>query len=349
MKKSVADLSLLLVTVALLFVAGCGREPIHREESYVFGTLVEVIIYGEPEARAREAAGRVLREFDRLNRTFHAWRPSPLTELNAAFAEGRETEISPELAQAIADARHYWQRSDGLFNPAIGRLIALWGFQADEFRPVRPDPAAISALVAARPGMGDIVIEGNRARSRNRFVKLDFGGYAKGLALDLASRELKKAGIRNALINIGGNILALGRKGDRPWHVGIQHPRRAGPVAELDLLDGEAIGTSGDYQRYFELDGRRFCHIIDPRTGWPAQGVQAVTVLVAPGPHAGVLSDVASKPLFIAKAAGMREMAEKMQVRDVLLIDAEGKITVTASFARRLKFAPDTPPPRIVP
>lgn len=336
----------LLLLVAGL--AGCGREPIHREQAYVFGTLVEVVVYGEPEARAQAAVGRVLREFDRLHREFHAWKPGPVTALNAAFAEGRHAPVTPELAQAIDTARRFSQASDGLFNPAIGRLIALWGFQSDEFRPVRPDPNAIAALVAAHPAMDDIVIENGQAGSRNPVVQLDFGGYAKGLALDIAAQELRAAGVRNALINIGGNILALGRKGDHAWHVGIQHPRKPTAIAELDLQDGEAIGTSGDYQRYFELEGRRFCHIIDPRTGWPAQGVQAVTVVVPPGPDTGVRSDVASKPIFIAGPAHWRQMAEKMQVRDVLLIDGDGKIFVTESLAKRLTFAADAPRPVVL-
>ena len=262
----------------VLLLAGCGKEPIYQQQSYVFGTLVEVTVYGEPEAKAQAATGRVLREFDRLNRDFHAWKPGPVTRLNAAFAAGKSAPVSPELAAAIRDATRYSQGSGGLFNPAIGRLIALWGFQADDFKPVRPDPAEIRKLVAAHPAMSDISIANGSASSTNPAVQLDFGGYAKGLALDLARRDLQAQGIRNALVNIGGNIIALGSRGDRPWHVGIQHPRKPGAIAELDLHDGEAIGTSGDYQRYFELDGRRYCHIIDPRTGYPAQGVQAVTV-----------------------------------------------------------------------
>ena len=109
-------------------------------------------------------------------------------------------------------------------------------------------------------------MRGESRQSQPR-VKLDLGGYAKGYALDRAAEILKSQGIHNALINIGGNVLALGTHGTRPWRVGIQHPRKPGPLATLELRDGEAIGTSGDYQRYFELDGKRYCHLIDPRTG----------------------------------------------------------------------------------
>ena len=116
--------------------------------------------------------------------------------------------------------------------------------------------------------------------STNPAVQLDLGGYAKGYALDVAAAILQAHGVKNALVNIGGNVIALGTHGDRPWRVGIQHPRKPGTLATLDLHDGEAIGTSGDYQRYFELDGKRYCHLIDPRTGHPAHGMQSVTVLI---------------------------------------------------------------------
>jgi thiamine biosynthesis lipoprotein len=179
-------------------------------------------------------------------------------------------------------------------------------------------------------------------------VKLDLGGYAKGYALDQAIAILKHQGIHNALVNIGGNVMALGAHGSRPWRVGIQHPRKPGPLATLDLLDGEAIGTSGDYQRYFELDGKRYCHLIDPRSGYPVQGVEAVTILTH-GAHAGLLSDASSKPLFISGKAGWLAAAHRMQLGEALLIDAQGKVHLTAALQKRLKFTDESTPREVTP
>lgn len=184
--------------------------------------------------------------------------------------------------------------------------------------------------------------------SRNRAVKLDLGGYAKGYALDRAAAILKQQGIRNALINIGGNVLALGAHGSRAWRVGIQHPRHPGPIATLELHDGEAIGTSGDYQRYFELDGKRYCHLIDPRTGHPVQGVEAVTILTH-GAHAGLLSDAASKPLFISGATDWLTAARRTQLDEALLIDDQGVVHLTAAMQKRLKFTDDSTVRKIEP
>jgi thiamine biosynthesis lipoprotein len=321
----------------VFLLSACGREPLYQSQSYVFGTLVDISIYGASEARAHALAGHVQQEFQRLHDSLHAWKPgSDLDRLNAAFAAGKPAEVSPELARLIADATALSGRSGGLFNPAIGHLIGLWGFQRDEFTPLHPDPDAIRKWVEAAPRMTDIRLEGSRAGSTNPAVKLDLGGYAKGYALDLAADYLRRQGVQGALVNIGGNIIAIGRHGERPWRVGIQNPRGPGPIATLDLPDGWAIGTSGDYQRFFEADGKRYCHIIDPRSGYPAQGVQAVTVLLPPAPHAGTLSDVASKPLFIRGVSGWREAAAMMGIANAMLIDAGGTLHLTPGMRQRV-------------
>lgn len=327
------------ILIALLSLAACGKEPpTYQEQGYVFGTLVEVSVYGEDEARAKQAAASVMQEFQRLHDLLHAWKPSALSELNAAIARGERHEVAPELAVMLKDTMQLSAQLDNLFNPAIGGMVRLWGFQADEYKPALPDANKLAALVAVKPQMSDLVFDGQRVSSRNPAVQLDLGGYAKGYALDRAAVLLKQQGVHNALINIGGNVLALGTHGARAWRIGIQHPRQPGPIATLELHDGEAVGTSGDYQRYFMLGGKRYCHLIDPRNGQPVQGVQAVTVLTR-GARAGVLSDATSKPLFISGSAGWRSAAQKMGLTEALLIDDSGTVHLTAALQKRLEFA----------
>jgi len=338
-----ARLIRLLAVVAVLLLAACeGKEPLYQEQGYVFGTLVDVTVYGESEPRARQAVNEVMHEFQRLHNMLHAWQPSELSELNTAFAKGGSKAVSAELAAMLQDATQLSQQSQGLFNPAIGGLVQLWGFHADEFKAALPDEKQVLQWAAANPQMGDITLSHTRsgemlASSKNKAVQLDLGGYAKGYALDRAAEILRKQGIHNALINIGGNVFALGQHGKRPWRVGIQHPRKPGALATLELRDGEAIGTSGDYQRYFILGDTRYCHLIDPRTGRPAQGVQAVTILTR-GTRAGVLSDAASKPLFIAGTGGWRAAAVQMNLPEAMLVDAQGNIHLTAGLQKRLEF-----------
>ena len=346
--RAVADaLRVLALVACALLLAACSRAQVFHHEAYVFGTRVDVAVYGENQAEADRAAAAVLREFDRLHRAYHAWEPSELTALNAAIARGEAATVSDELAAMLKDAQAIAATGDGLFDPALGGLVALWGFHTDTFTPHRPDPARLAALVAAHPQMADLSIAGNAVTSRNPAVQLDLGGYGKGYALDRAAAILKAHGVGNALINIGGNVLALGSKGEAPWRVGIQHPREPRPLASLPLRDGEAIGTSGDYQRFFEMDGERYCHLLDPRSGRPARGTQAVTVLITPRPGAGTLSDAASKPVYLG-GEGWRDYARRFGIDHALRVDADGRLQVTRALHDRLQYGEGVAPAQIV-
>ena len=325
-----------LILTILLTLSACSKTSLYQQQSYVFGTLVEVSIYGAQEDAAREATTAVLARFDQLHRKLHAWEPSPLSQLNTAFAQRKKTAIDTELAALITDATHLSVQSEHVFNPAIGGLIALWGFQSDTPRSAVPPLDAIESWRKASPRMTDIHIADGVVWSDNPAVKLDLGGYAKGYALDEAVRILQAHHIHNALVNIGGNLIAMGQHGTQAWRIGIQHPRQPGMIATLDLNDGEALGTSGDYQRFFEVNHKRYSHLIDPRTGYPATGMQSVTILIS-GAHAGTRSDALSKPLFIGGAAHLKENAARMGVTQYLAIDAEGTKIVSPALTGRLR------------
>jgi thiamine biosynthesis lipoprotein len=325
------------------------EEPLYHTQSYVFGTLVDISIYDENEERARSLSNHILQDFQSLHSRLHAWKPiserkpSELGQLNSTFERGRMlTNISPDLVAMLADAKVLSIKSHGLFNPAIGHLIGTWGFQRDEFSAVDINDRNIKKLVKSNPSVSDIVLENNTAYSKNSAVKLDLGGYAKGYALDLAANYLRKQHVNNALINIGGNIIAIGKHGDKPWRVGVQHPRAPTAIATIDLPDGWAVGTSGDYQRYFMLNGKRYCHIIDPRTGYPAQHTQSVTVLVPPQPasqsQAGVLSDVASKPIFIESPQNRSKAARELCIENFMVIDDQANIFVSTNMVKKLNW-----------
>lgn len=331
----------LLGLLCLAITACADKKPVYRE-SFVFGTRVEVQVADDvPEAKIQAAVAQVLAEFDRLHRTYHAWQPSELTRLNAALANGQRAHVTTELADLLLEAQSYAQHSDALFDPGIGRLIELWGFHADSYAAQLPDPGAINAWLKQHPSITQLQIvkdpDGAWVSSSNRLVALDFGGSLKGSALDRAAAILRAAGLHNALINIGGNVMALGSRYDKPWRVAIQAPRYAGPLAILELRDGEATGTSGDYQRYFEVDGQRYAHLLDPRTGYPSPGTEAVTIVVS-GPDAGVRSDVLTKPVFIAGEAGWWAMAKRQGITQVLRVNDQGQVEVSTAFANRLKF-----------
>ncbi|MCH9849902.1 MAG: FAD:protein FMN transferase [Betaproteobacteria bacterium] len=330
---------LLLLLTNLLLISCTPNEPLYNTQTYVFGTLVDISIYGESDEKAQAVATKIIHQYNDLHQRLHAWKPSELSTINQAFASGQTPiTVEPDIAKMIADIAFLSSQSKGAFNPAIGQLIQLWGFQNDTFSAHKVDTESVKSLVAKRPQMSDIVINSNQIHSTNPSVQLDLGGYAKGYALDMGVAYLKQRQVNNALINIGGNIIALGQKGEQPWRVGIQHPRQPNAIATIALPSGWAIGTSGDYQRYFVLDGKRYCHVIDPSTGYPAQGMQSVTVLIPPQANAGVLSDVASKPIFIATANARVEAAKSMGVKHFLVMADEQDIQVSDAMQKRLSW-----------
>ncbi len=333
---------LLFLFLALLLNSCSSKEPLYNTQTYVFGTLVDISIYGETDAHAQAVSNEIIRQYNQLHQRLHAWKKSELSTINQAFSAGDTITVQADIANMIKESTALSQQSNGAFNPAIGKLIQRWGFQSDHFTPQHVSAEAINKLVSQQAKMTDIVVNGNQIYSTNPAVQLDLGGYAKGYALDIGLSYLKAQQVQHALINIGGNIIALGQHGDRPWQVGIQHPRQPNAIATVALASGWAIGTSGDYQRYFELDGKRYCHVIDPRTGYPVQEMQSVTVLIPPQANAGVLSDVASKPIFIASEDKRFTAAKSMHIAHVLIIASAEDIQVSAAMQERLNWLDTT-------
>lgn len=334
-RRSLLGLMLLspMASTSSVFAAQGGM---FRMNDYVFGTTVELSIHGESPERAGMLGMRVMQEFHRLHDKFHAWEPSALTALNEAIARGHAYQVDAEMASVLQAASAIAKTSDNIFNPAIGKLVRTWGFQSGTITPHHPGAAELRSLVDANPRMSDLVFDGTRIASRNKAVMLDLGGYAKGYALDRAASLLRAEGVKAALINVGGNLLAIGRPGNRAWKVGIRNPRGEGVIAALDLHDGEAIGTSGDYQRYFMAGGKRHAHLVAPRTGRNTGDIASVTIITRGGRDAGARSDACTKPLFLAGQKRWQEMADRMQLAEVMLIDTQQNMESTPAMRSRL-------------
>lgn len=338
--------------VLVFMLTGCQKQPEpYQQEAYVFGTRVALTVYADTQEKAQKAAAIVLADLDRLHGKLHTWqRTSTLFQLNQALAEGKTVTPDDELAGLIRQAQRFSDWSDGLFDPAVGRLVAVWGFQADKYASVLPDRERLTRLVAAKPGMNDLQWQGRLLISRKPEIALDFGGMAKGWALDRARLLLKQDGISSALVNIGGNVIAIGQRPDgSPWRIGIQHPRKNEAMAVVALADGEAVGTSGDYQRRFTVAGKQHCHLIDPRDGNSECRKQAVTVLMPASAEAGVRSDVASKPFYFSDLQNAERYMRRFQTPYVLIVDEQGVAWVSPELEKRLTWLENAPEHRLLP
>ena len=325
-----ALLSAALAATALL-AAACGAPPQTVRSNEVFGTRVSVVV-NAPPATAGAAIGEVFAHFDSMHQRFHAWREGELAGVNRAIAGGNlPMTVSAQMAEMLALAADCARRSGGRFNPAAGKLFALWGFHADVSPQRPPPPHLIAAYLAAPPQPRDIRLRGRVLQSAPATAQLDFGGVAKGVALDDARDIFHRHKIRSALINIGGNILALGQNNGRPWRV------RLSPVGGVvELADGEAVATSGGSARFFIYRGRRYHHIIDPRSGWPAAATTAASAISGDKQHAGAFSDAAATALVVADARAAPEIVKKFDLTAALQVDADGNIYPLAAMAQRL-------------
>jgi thiamine biosynthesis lipoprotein len=324
--------------LACLLLSGCTAPPADYHQSlFIFGTLVDITVHDSPEQQAEAAVAAVDDDFQRMHREWHAWKPGgELVALNRRLASGETTPVSDFLLPLLRQARTLSIQSDGLFNPAIGRLIALWGFHSDEPPPGPPPPnAEIERLLAGKPDMQAVVIEGNQVSSDNPLVQLDLGGFAKGYALNQAIARLRSLGVGNAIVNAGGDLCVSGRHGDRPWQVGIRHPQGEGVIAALAVADGECVLTSGNYERYREYEHVRYAHILDPRSGWPVRHVASATVIHADG---GV-ADAAATALTVAGPEDWQRIARGMGLRYVMLVDERGTVYMSPAMAERVRFA----------
>ena len=331
MRRRCALLVALMLASAL---AGCSEPPrLHEERIQVFGTWVDLALWGVDDATAARAIRVIQGDLGDLHTRWHAWQPGELTRINAAIAAGERVEVADSMRPVLERARALSLRSGDLFNPAIGRLVELWGFHADAPAKRAPPPGdAIATLVAAAPSMADITFDGARLRCDNQAVQLDLGAFAKGYGVDIAVGRLHDLGVGNAMVNAGGDLRVLGRRGDRPWRVGIRAPG-GGLLAAVEVADGESVFTSGTYERQFEYAGIRYHHIIDPRDGYPARGLSSVTVIGRDGAEA----DAVATALLVA-GRDWPGTARALDVTAVLAIDEQGALQATPAMAERLEF-----------
>jgi len=330
------------MTILVMTLAACNEpaEKSHKADTtyhhsiFSFGTIIDVSIHGVDEISAEQAFEQLEADFSYMHNTWHPWQRSALSRDNKLFSTTEWFSDAPSVRPLLMQAKTLAIHSDHLFNPAIGKLISLWGFkQGEHDTGLPPDDDAIKALVAMNPRMDDLETRGISLRSKNPNVVVDLGGFAKGYGINRALEMLQATGIKHAVINAGGDLKVIGRHGQRPWRIGIRHPRiNNEALAYVDVEGSESVFTSGDYERYFEYEGKRYHHIIDPRTGYPATGTQSVTVIH----ENAALADAAATALFVAGPEDWQRIARSMGIAYVMLVDDAGNIHMNPAMQKRV-------------
>jgi thiamine biosynthesis lipoprotein len=285
----------ILATVAFSTVPSFAQSDSLRFEvkasKYLMGTQVDAtVMYGDILA-ARKRLVLAFREMERIEGVLSAQRDtSEISRLNRE-ASSAPIHVSRETFDILQRAKAYSARLGGLFDVTVGSLSELWGFSGPGEAALPPD----SAIETARATLGCSALIFNDADTTVYFgrkgMKVDLGGIAKGYAVDRAAAVLRRYGIDDFIINAGGDLYVSGEKmPGEPWTVGIKHPRRTSDMLATLKIGDAAVVTSGDYERYFIQDGRRYHHILDPRTGYPASESRSVTVIADSAEEADALA-----------------------------------------------------------
>ncbi|MDH4186641.1 MAG: FAD:protein FMN transferase [Nitrospira sp.] len=327
---------LLVLLTSVIF--GCAEMPLGHEPAIVIraqmlmGTLVKITAVAQTPSAAQVAATAGFAEIRRLEERLSTWIPtSELSRVNAA-AGHLPIRVSPETLTVVQRAIQAGEMTGGGFNIAIGPAVDAWRVTEDQRIPTE------SALEALRPLVNltsvHVNVQSQTIYLEKTGMRIDVGGIGKGYAADQAAMVMQKAGALAGVVALSGDIKTFGGlPGGKRFPVGIQHPRKDGAVLVWIDLQDEAISTAGDYERFFEQDGIRYHHILDPRTLQPARGCQSVTVIA----KEGVWADGLDTGIFVMGVEAGMKLVESLPDVEAVIVDHAGAVHVSSGLQGRIR------------
>ena len=326
---------ILLAGACILLIASCGLEQSTRTEIDLLGTTCTVTVHARNPSPVLEKSFDRIREIDSL--MSYSGAESEVARINRNAGEG-SVSVSPSTLEVITRGLYFSELGEGRFDITIGPLVELWGIGKDS--PGRVPSAEEIQDAISRVNFRQLNIEGESVSLEKTGMAVDLGGIAKGYAADEIVRILRDAGVKHALINLGGNVYAHGKKPDGSlWRIGVQNPdsNRGSYLGVLTVAD-RAVVTSGPYERFFTVDGKRYHHILDTETGFPVEnGVGSVTIVAENSMDADALSTL----IFVLGVERGLELVESLDGIEALLAGDGKKLFASSGMESIFRLTDD--------
>jgi FAD:protein FMN transferase len=331
------------VSIIAILIALCGvgySLYLHRENAtirkrsrFLFDTLCSIHVPGGKNVLP--AIDKAFERAEEIDKKFNVLNPESLLY---DFNHKNTPVTDPEIVAVIEKALEISKKSDGKFDITVFPLVDIWGFHRALSGELVEPPHDVPKASAIKETLGKVGyrylgIKNGTLTKKHSDVMIDLGGIAKGYAVQEAAKVLKDLGIRSALVDFGGNIYVIGKIKERPWKIAVKNPFGEGIVGIVEMSD-KGISTSGNYERFFEKDGVRYCHIIDPATGYPARGLSSVTVIYPDN----TIPDGWSTTLFILGKEKGNKLPEKETYGEAIYITEKGEISYTLGLEGKFKI-----------
>jgi len=330
----------LIFIFLVLFLCSCGKKEYSKVE-FLMDTVVEIKVYHKNKGEAQKAIDSSMEEMRRVEQKMSCFLPgSEVSRINKeAFLEGKKGSplaegwipLSDELFSLLEETVLLSKLTKGSFDITIFPLWKIWKFEGENSEvPGKGEIEKVLKLV----NYNNVILKDGKIGFARKEMGIDLGGIAKGYAVDAAVNVLKKKNINSAMVNAGGDMYVLGRKQGKFWRIGIRHPRREGEILGIIEVENKAVVTSGDYERFFFSGGKRYHHIINPKTGYPADECQSVTIVA----EEATFADGLATGIFVLGPKEGMALIENLAGVEGVIINKEGDVSVSSGLVFKIEY-----------
>jgi thiamine biosynthesis lipoprotein len=322
------------------FICSCGEKEYSKVE-FLMDTVVEIKVYHKDKGEAQKAIDSSMEEMRSVEQKMSCFLPgSEVSRINKeAFLEGKKGSplaegwipVSDELFSLLEESVLLSKLTKGSFDITIFPLWKIWKFEGENSEV--PGKGKIEKVLKF-VNYENMMLKNGKISFARKEMGIDLGGIAKGYAVDAAVRVLKKKNINSAMVNAGGDIYVLGRKQGKPWRIGIRHPRREGEILGIIEVENKAVVTSGDYERFFFSGGKRYHHIINPKTGYPADECQSVTIVA----KEATFADGLATGIFVLGPKEGMALIENLAGVEGVIINKEGDVSASSGLVSKIEY-----------